>query len=149
MAGGVEAGVTGLAVLVAVLLLASAFGVWHVSRAGRLRPPRSQRPERPALTGNDLGGELGERATLVQFSTAFCAPCRATRQVLIHAANSVDGVRHIDIDAESHLELVSELGVTRTPTVLLIDQHGRVMQRTTGVPRLAQLTAALQQLATK
>jgi hypothetical protein len=32
-----------------------------------------------ALVVADLGGPLGEQATLVQFSTAFCAPraCRA------------------------------------------------------------------------
>ncbi|MCG6498188.1 hypothetical protein MCM47_28745 [Kitasatospora sp. A2-31] len=30
------------------------------------------------LSAADLGGPLGERATLVQFSTAFCQPCRAT-----------------------------------------------------------------------
>ena len=32
---------------------------------------------------------LGERATLLQFSSAFCAPCRATRQVLSEVADVV------------------------------------------------------------
>ena len=84
----------------------------------------------------------------MQFSTAFCAPCRSTRQVLARAADSVDGVRHIEIDAESHLDLVRQCGVTRTPTTLLVDRHGQVVQRSTGVPKLAPLQAALHRIAT-
>ncbi|MDX6224743.1 MAG: hypothetical protein QOE64_1119, partial [Frankiales bacterium] len=64
----------------------------------------------------DLGGPLGERATLVQFSSAFCAPCRATRQVLDRVAGQVEGVAHYEIDAEANLELVRRLDVRRTPT---------------------------------
>jgi thiol-disulfide isomerase/thioredoxin len=91
----------------------------------------------------ELGGELGERATLVQFSSAFCQPCRATRRVLSDVAGLVPGVRHVEIDAEDHLDLVRELDIVRTPTVLVLDAEGRIVRRATGQPRKADVIAAL------
>ncbi|MCM3885458.1 thioredoxin family protein [Frankia sp. R82] len=81
-----------------------------------------------------LGETLGERATLLQFSTAFCAPCRVTRRVLAGVAEVVPGVRHLEVDAEAHLELVRALGVRRTPTVLVLDAGGREVRRASGAP---------------
>ncbi|MEU7016204.1 thioredoxin family protein [Streptomyces sp. NPDC046385] len=92
-----------------------------------------------------LGAELGERATLVQFSTAFCQPCRATRRTLAEVAAMVDGVGHIEIDAEERLDLVRELGIVRTPTVLVLDRSGRIVRRAAGQPRRADVIAALGQ----
>ncbi|MBJ6647512.1 TlpA family protein disulfide reductase [Streptomyces griseoincarnatus] len=91
----------------------------------------------------ELGAELGERATLVQFSSAFCAPCRATRRVLDEVAAMVPGVTHVEIDAEARLDLVRRLGVERTPTVLVLDADGRVVRRAAGQPRRADVIAAL------
>jgi thiol-disulfide isomerase/thioredoxin len=96
-----------------------------------------------AELGAELGEELGERATLVQFSSAFCAPCRATRRVLAEVAGMVPGVRHVEIDAEARLDLVRRLGVLRTPTVLVLDAGGRVVRRAAGQPRKADVIAAL------
>jgi thiol-disulfide isomerase/thioredoxin len=95
------------------------------------------------LRAAELGGELGERATLVQFSSAFCAPCRATRRILGEVAGMVPGVAHLEIDAEDRLELVRELGILKTPTVLVLDAGGRVVRRATGQPRKADVIAAL------
>src|ERR671937_307943 len=95
---------TGLVVCVAVLVVASAYGVLHKRRSGRVRV--RGRDDGKRLGVAELGGELGERATLVQFSSAFCAPCRATRRVLTEVAGMVEGVNHVEIDAESHLDLV-------------------------------------------
>ncbi|MEU5082928.1 MULTISPECIES: thioredoxin family protein [Streptomyces] len=91
----------------------------------------------------ELGAELGERATLVQFSSAFCAPCRATRRVLGEVAGLVPGVSHVEIDAEAHLDLVRELEIVKTPTVLVLDAGGRVVRRAAGQPRKADVIAAL------
>ncbi|MGI5441586.1 TlpA family protein disulfide reductase [Streptomyces shenzhenensis] len=101
------------------------------------------RDEGKRLGAADLGGDLGERATLVQFSSAFCAPCRATRRVLGEVAGLVPGVAHVEIDAESRLDLVRELGILRTPTVLVLDAGGRVVRRAAGQPRKADVIAAL------
>lgn len=95
------------------------------------------------LGAAELGERLGARATLVQFSTAFCAPCRATRRVLGEVAGMVPGVAHVDIDAEDHLDLVRELDIVRTPTVLVLDADGRIVRRAAGQPRRADVIAAL------
>ncbi|MGW4223356.1 TlpA family protein disulfide reductase [Streptomyces bauhiniae] len=95
------------------------------------------------LTAAELGGEPGERATLVQFSSAFCAPCRATRRTLAEVARMVPGVAHVEIDAEARLELVRELGIVKTPTVLVLDADGAIVRRAQGQPRRADVIAAL------
>ncbi|MFF7972562.1 thioredoxin domain-containing protein [Streptomyces sp. NPDC007905] len=132
---------TGVVVCVAVLVMASAYGVLHQRRSGRVRV--RVRDEGKRLGAAELGGELGERATLVQFSSAFCAPCRATRRVLGEVAGMVPGVAHVEIDAEARLDLVRELEVLKTPTVLVLDADGRVVRRATGQPRKADVIAAL------
>lgn len=99
--------------------------------------PRLTRPER-------LGFDPGEaRLTLVQFSTAFCQPCRATRVILREVAAALPGVRHVEVDAESHLDIVRELDIRRTPTVLFVDPSGAVVRRVSGQPRRADVVAAV------
>jgi thiol-disulfide isomerase/thioredoxin len=101
----------------------------------------------PTLSSVELGLPLGQRATLVQFSTAFCAPCRATRRILAEVAGMVDGVAHVEIDAESHLDLVRRLDIRRTPTVLVVGPDGRVAKRASGQPRKADVIAAVGELS--
>jgi thiol-disulfide isomerase/thioredoxin len=126
---------------VAVLALASAYGVLHRRRSGRVRV--RGRDDGKRLGAAELGARLGERATLVQFSSAFCAPCRATRRILGEVAEIVPGVAHVEIDAEAHLDLVRALDILKTPTVLVLDADGRVVRRATGQPRKADVIAAL------
>ena len=95
------------------------------------------------LTGADLGGPLGEQATLVQFSTAFCAPCRPTRQILTQVADMVDGVTHVEVDAAARLDLVRRLRISSTPTVLVLGPDGAIAKRAVGLPRKADVIAAL------
>ena len=90
-------------------------------------------------------GIPGERATLLQFSSAFCAPCRATRRTLTDIAGMLDGVTHVEVDAEAHLELVRRLGILKTPTTLVLDRAGREIVRASGQPRKADVLAALGQ----
>jgi thiol-disulfide isomerase/thioredoxin len=141
--------VAGVIVLLAVLAAACAFGITWKNRNGRLRsggtPPRGAAVpgSGPALTEAELGRPLGGRATLVQFSTAFCAPCRATRVVLADVAGLVDGVAHVEIDAESRLDLVRRLDIRRTPTVLVLGPDGQIARRASGQPRKADVLAAL------
>jgi len=97
------------------------------------------------LDAATLGAELGERATLVQFSSAFCQPCRATRRTLTEVAGMVEGVAHVEIDAEARLALVRALGISRTPTVLVLDAGGRIVRRAVGQPRTVDVVAALGQ----
>lgn len=111
--------------------------------AARYEQP-ADRPSAERLTADRLGArELGERATLVQFSSAFCQPCRATRRTLADVSAMVEGVAHIEVDAEEHLALVRDLGIRGTPTVLVLDAGGRVVRRASGQPRRADVIAAL------
>jgi thiol-disulfide isomerase/thioredoxin len=127
---------------VALAVATTAGLVWR-RRNGALRPAQPQRAAGPVLTGDDLGAPLGARATLVQFSSAFCAPCRATRRVLTDVAGLADGISLVEIDAESHLDLVRRLDVRRTPTVLVLGPDGRIARRASGQPRRADVIAAL------
>lgn len=98
-----------------------------------------------SLGAEEIGAELGSRATLVQISSAFCRPCRATRRVLTDVASMVEGVADVEIDAESHLDLVRRLDVRGTPTVFVLDASGRIVRRAQGQPRRADVIAALGQ----
>jgi thiol-disulfide isomerase/thioredoxin len=104
---------------------------------------RVEADDKDRLTAADVGVELGERATLLQFSSAFCAPCRATRRILTEVESMIEGVRHVELDAEAHLELVRRLDIFRTPTVLVLDAGGEIVTRASGQPRKADVIAAL------
>jgi thiol-disulfide isomerase/thioredoxin len=133
---------SGLIAVAAVLAVAVVAGLAWQRSNGRIREVPATSPA-PVLTGAQLGLPLGARATLVQFSTAFCAPCRATRRILAEVAGMVDGVAHVEIDAEEHLDLVRSLDIRRTPTVLVLGPDGRIARRASGQPRKADVIAAL------
>jgi thiol-disulfide isomerase/thioredoxin len=99
------------------------------------------------VTEADLGRPMGRRATLLQFSSSFCAPCRATRQVLAEVAESAEGIAYVEIDVADRLDLVRMLDVRRTPTAFLIGSDGRIASRASGPPRKAHVLAALGEVA--
>lgn len=133
---------TGLVVCVAALAVATAGGLVWRRRSGAMTGGAAKR-DGDVLTSADVGAPLGDRATLVQFSSAFCQPCRATRRVLDDVAGMIDGVAHVEVDAEANLDLVRRLNVLRTPTVLVLDTNGQVVRRASGAPRKADVIAAL------
>jgi thiol-disulfide isomerase/thioredoxin len=122
-----------------LLVLATAFGVYRRWSDGRTRVDSHV----SKLNASDLGAELGEKVTLLQFSSAFCAPCRTTKQILGKVENLVPGVAHIEVDAEANLELVRRLDINRTPTTLILDQTGAVRNRVVGVPKQDDLLKAI------
>jgi thiol-disulfide isomerase/thioredoxin len=143
---------TGQLVLLVAIVAALGLGSWRLLTDGRFRgthkvqgaPEIDNHDDRVNvwdLVDTDVA--LGTSATLLQFSSAFCVPCRATRRILTDVAAIVPGVRHLDIDAEHHLELVRELGIMRTPTTLVLDTHGREVRRAVGAPRKEDVFAAL------
>jgi len=141
---------SGVYVVLGAVVLALVVGVVMGLRNGRFRGTHAVRgaaaPEAgptPALKGSPWADELGERATLLQFSSAFCAPCRATRRILAEVAEQVPGVAHIEVDAEHHLDVVRRLGVLRTPTTLVLDADGHEVVRASGAPTKAQVYDAL------
>ena len=141
---------TGQIVLLAAVALALGFGGWRGLRDGRFRGTHEVKGAEDAtakepgvLDGTDIEHTLGERATLLQFSSAFCAPCRATRRVLGEVVRIVPGVAHVEIDAEQHLELVRRVGVLRTPTTLILDADGQEVSRAVGMPKRNAVLATL------
>ena len=148
MSPGIIALIVAVAAGVALSVFKSRFdgrfrGTHPVRKAAVREQDAVQAEDKVRLTEADLGAGLGERATLLQFSSAFCAPCRATRRTLAEIESMVDGVRHLELDAESHLDLVRRLDILRTPTVLVLDATGAIVTRASGQPRKPDVIAAL------
>lgn len=129
-------------VVVAVLVVATVAGLVMKARSGRVVATPATDLQAPMLAEH-LRGRLGSNATMVQFSSAFCQPCRATRRVLEEVAVMVPGVSHVEIDAEENLDLVRALDIRRTPTVLFLGPTGEERERASGQPRKADVVAAL------
>ena len=142
---------TGAWVLLAAVALALAAGLWRMATDGRfggthqVKGASDEAPEAPPTAEllAALEATAGKRATLLQFSSAFCAPCRTTRRVLADVAEAVPGVAHVEVDAEHHLDAVRRLGIARTPTTLVLDAAGHEVSRASGAPRKEQVLAAL------
>jgi len=133
--------VKSLTPLVVVLALAIAFGVWYTRSRGEFR--RKKTVNGPKLDALVIGVELGSRVTMVQFSSAFCSPCRATKALLEDMVKTMPDVRYAQIDAESHLELVRKLDIRSTPTTLFLNAAGVEVGRAMGTPKRSQVMAAV------
>lgn len=129
--------------VVAVLVLATAGGLALRRRDGRLATPSRPAAKYQSLTGDELGQPLGSRATLLQFSSSFCAPCRAARQLLADVAARDAGVTHVEIDVADRLDLVRLLDVRRTPTLFVLGPQGQITGRASGLPRRDEVMAAV------
>jgi len=126
--------------IIVVIGAATAYGLWYQKSRGKIQ---AKAISGTALTSAIIGGELGSRATLVQFSSAFCTPCRATRTLLENVVAELSDVRHVEIDAETNLELVRKLDIRSTPTTLILNSYGIEVGRAVGAPKRDQVLAAL------
>jgi thiol-disulfide isomerase/thioredoxin len=141
-AGSWSADVRQVALVLAVLGVATALGLWWRSREGRVRvAPAEQATDH--LTAADVGVPLGVRATYLQLSSEHCTACRRTHRVLEDVARSTTGVVHLEVDVAQRMDLVSRFDVLRTPTVLVLDAQGTVVARASGAMDRAQALAAL------
>ena len=133
--------------LAAALLLTAALAWWSRTRNGAIRSAAGRGEGTDGAARLDPVFErLGVRPetadlTVVQFSTAFCAPCRTTRARLQQLQTTRPGLAYVHVDAESHLEEVRELDVRRTPTLFYLRRDGSVLARSSGAPRPDELTA--------
>ena len=136
---------SGAYVLLAVLALSVAFGIYRKVSDGRLREEIV-----PPLQGLSehlhLDHDHPPQVTFLQFSSEFCQPCRVTNTLLDEVTNRFPAICHIELDVVEHMDLVKTYGITRTPTTLIIDKSGTVHFRATGVPKKAELTAAVTDL---
>jgi thiol-disulfide isomerase/thioredoxin len=131
----------GAAVVVAALAVSAGVAWWLRTKDGTLRAPATGE-DGVAAAFDRLGVRPGDAdLTVVQFSTAFCGPCRATKARLRQLQATRPRLAVIHVDAESHLEEVRELDVRRTPTLFYLDGDGRLVGRSSGAPRPEELTA--------
>jgi thiol-disulfide isomerase/thioredoxin len=131
----------GLIAALGAIAIAAALGLAWRARTGRAR--RDQRELRDVAAAF---GPLGDRATLLQFSTELCAPCRATRRLFEDLAGRRDGVSHLEVDLTGRADLARRLNILQTPTTFVLDPAGRSRARVGGAPRIAEITAVLDAL---
>lgn len=131
-----------LAALLAVTMGVGAWLRWQQNRPRRVDPDEVVEPQR-------LGADaLGERATLLQFSTEMCGRCPAVHRTLGAIAEGHEGVLHLDVDLTHRPDIAKHFHVLQTPTTLILDRDGVVQTRFGGTPsrsavelELARVTA--------
>ncbi len=128
--------------IIIIFTLATGYGIWYQRSRGKVKA-KAKRASHTPLVGNEIGGELGSRATFVQFSSAFCTPCRATRVLLTDITANLADVSHIEIDAEKNLDLVRKLDIRSTPTTLVLDKNGLEIGRAIGALKRAEILETL------
>ncbi len=131
----------GAAVVVAALGITAAAAWWLRARNGAVRTSGTE-----DAVISEVFERLGIRPqdadlTVVQFSTAFCAPCRATKARLEQLRTTRPRLAYVHVDAESHLEEVRALDVRRTPTLFYVGRDGQLIGRSSGAPRPDELIA--------
>lgn len=136
-----------MTVLVAALVLATAVGLVLRRRDGRLRPAADRAGARAGATGGwALAGTApadDDRVLLLQLSSPVCTPCRRTAELIDDLRARQPGVAHAEVDVAERPEVARALGVLRTPTVVAFDRSGAEFVRVSGLPRAAELEAAL------
>jgi hypothetical protein len=112
-------------VAIAVLVAATTFGVLWRRGQGRIRRVGA-------------AGESGA-VTLLLFTTPACSSCKQVREICA----TVDRARYQEVDASVEVERARAFDVWRAPTLFVLDNAGTPVWRTTGVPKRADLEAAV------
>ena len=134
----------GAIVVAAVLVVATVAAFALRRRDGRIKETKKQPP-----TMTELCPPFCSRATLLPFSSSFCVPCRAARQLLAEVAARDTGIAHVEVDVADRLDLVRWLDVRRTPTVFVLGPQGQITRRASGLPSREDVLAAVAQAAAR
>jgi len=132
-----------LVIVLVVLIAATILGALSQRKNGRFFTKRNFTP---AVAESEIGHAFGTKGTVLQFSSAFCAPCRAARITLESVVPQFEGIARVEIDAEANLELVRKLRVAQTPTTIFLDAKGIELGRAVGAPKKSQLVAVLEKI---
>ena len=127
--------------LLIVLAVATGIGFRLKATQGRIKQKKGLQ-----ISESEIGTSLGDRATILQFSTTFCSSCRAAKVLISDVVSKRSDVKYVEIDAESKLELVRKLDIRSTPTTLFLDKKGFEIARAVGAPKRDQITAAINRL---
>ena len=135
---------TGLWLGLGTLGVATLFGLFWRRRQGRVQNSAGSKPAASVLPEPVLHRvDRAATVTLLQLNTPICARCPQARAVLGELAAATAGIRHTELNLAAHPQLVSQLHVRSTPTTLALSRTGHELFRVTGVPRRAELLAAL------
>ena len=115
--------------------------VWR-STTGRVREV-THGDERIHVSEFSADAVAGSGATLLQFSTDFCSPCRTTKSLLGTLADELPGITHVDVDVTTRPDLADRFNLLQSPTTLILDANGTVRARIGGAPRLSDVRAEL------
>lgn len=131
------------AAIASALGLAAVIGVLHNRRHGVLRD--SDHPS--DLDTDDLGLSTSG-PTIVHFTAAWCGPCAGVRRVIDQVRADLPQVAHVEIDMDANPAAARKLSVLSLPTTFIFDAGGQQRYRSSGVPKAADLRAALEPMLT-
>lgn len=92
---------------------------------------RWRRP--PRLEGLDLPALGLEGPAVVQFSTAWCAPCKAAAPRL-RATAEAEQIAFADLDVGERPDIARRYGIRSVPTIVVVGRSGRVLGTWIGLP---------------
>ena len=73
---------------------------------------------------------------ILYFSAAWCGPCRTLGPIM---ESVKDQVNYEKIDVDSNSELSMKYGIRNIPTLVLVDESGIELNRSTGVLQKQQI----------
>jgi thioredoxin 1 len=98
----------------------------------------------PTVTDDAFAAEVleSERPVLVDFTAAWCPPCRVMKPVLAELAAERDDLRVFQLDVDAHQRTAAEFSVLSMPTFVLF-HGGREVARFVGARPKRRLEAEL------
>lgn len=124
--------------LILLLSITSIAGFIYRAKKGVIK-----KAKRLLITEKEIGASYGDRLTILQFSTTFCSECRSAKAIVKSVVADLSGVKYLELDAESNLELVRRVDIRSTPTTIFLDSKGFEIARAKGAPKRDQLVKVI------
>jgi thioredoxin-like negative regulator of GroEL len=131
-------------VVVVVAVTIAAFGVAYL--VGRLLTLRSGMLRDAKAAADVDTSDLGVSTTgptVLHFTAEWCGPCAAVRRVVDQVCDELPEVTHVELDMDANPAAARRLSVLSLPTTIIFAADGRPQFRMSGVPKAADLRAAL------